>query len=57
MSSLEATIAELRSQAELATSQAQFMEKVHTPLQEDSNFESEVHYSVEQGNRSSHSDP
>ena len=39
MSNLEATIAELRRvQAELATSQAQFMEKMHTPSQDESNF-------------------
>ena len=43
ISNLEATMAELRRvQAESTTSQAQFMEKVHTPSQEESNFESEV---------------
>ena len=43
MSNLEATMVELRRvQAELTTSQAQFMEKVHTRSQEESNFESEV---------------
>ena len=43
MSKLEATMVELRSvQAKLATSQAQFMEKVHTPSQKESKFESEV---------------
>ena len=43
MSNLEETIAELRRvQAELTTSQAQFMEKVHTPSQEESKFESKV---------------
>ena len=31
-----------RVQAESATSQAQFLEKVHIPSQEESNFESEV---------------
>ena len=43
MSNLEATMDELRRvQDESATSQAQFMEKVHTPSQEESKFESEV---------------
>ena len=43
MSNLEATMAKLRRvQAKLATSQARFMEKVHTPSQDESNFESEV---------------
>ena len=43
MSNLEATMAELRRvQAESETSQAQFMEKVHTFSQEESKFESEV---------------
>ena len=36
-------MAELRRfQVESGTSQAQFMEKVHTPSQEESKFESEV---------------
>ena len=43
ISNLEATMAKLRRvQAELATSQAQFLEKVHTHSQEESKFESEV---------------
>ena len=43
ISNIEAAMAELRKvQAESATSQAQFMEKVHTPSQEESKFESEV---------------
>ena len=43
MSNLEATMAKLkRVHAESATSQAQFMEKVHTHLQKESKFESEV---------------
>ena len=43
MSNLEATMAELRRvQAESTTSQAQFMEKVHTPSQNESKCESEV---------------
>ena len=43
MSNLEATMAELRRvQIDSATSQAQFMEKVHTPSQDESKFESEV---------------
>ena len=43
ISNLKVTIAELRRvQVELTTSRAQFMEKVHTPSQEESKFESEV---------------
>ena len=43
MSSLEATIAELRRvQANLATSQAQFMEEVYTPPQEELNVNNGV---------------
>ena len=43
MYNLEATMTELnRVQVESITSQAQFMENVHTPLQEESDFESEV---------------
>ena len=43
MYNLEATMAELRRvQAESTISQAQFMEKVHTPSQNKSKFESEV---------------
>ena len=43
MSNLEVTMVELRRvQVELTTSQVQFIEKVPTPSQEESNFESEV---------------
>ena len=43
MSNLEATIAELkRVQAKLATSQAQFMEEVHTPPREELNVNNGV---------------
>ena len=48
MSNLEATMTELRRvQDESTTSQAQFMEKVHTPSQEESKFKSEVVISVQ----------
>ena len=43
VSRLETTIAELRRvQADSTTSQAQFMEKVQTPSQEEAKFESKV---------------
>ena len=43
MFNLKATIAELRRvQTELETSQAQFMEEVHAPPKEESNFKNRV---------------